>query len=53
MEPGTFFFFLFLYLGDLIHIMELPISMLQPVSLLENLSDFLRFIHLLYEKEYA
>ena len=42
-----------LYLGDLIHIMELPISMLQPVSLLEKLSDFLRVIHLLYEKEYV
>ena len=32
--------------------MELPICILQPVSLLEKLSDFLRHIHLLYEKEY-
>ena len=51
MEPGKEINCPFMYVGDLIHIMGLPVCMLRPVSLLEDLSVFLDFIYILYSKE--
>ena len=40
-------------LGSVVHVMALPICMLEPISLLEVLSLSLNHIHLLYTEEYT